>query len=138
MKIDPIQNGVVIDHITAGKGMLLYELLHLESLDASIALIKNVASKRIGKKDIIKIDADINVDLDVIGYVDPGATINYIKDGNLVKKCNIDLPEQLVDVIKCKNPRCITSTEQELKHVFKLTNKEQKVYRCIYCEAKSE
>ncbi len=138
MKIDPIQNGVVIDHITAGKGMLLYELLHLESLDASIALIKNVASKRIGKKDIIKIDADINVDLDVIGYVDPGATINYIKDGNLVKKCNIDLPEQLVDVIKCKNPRCITSTEQELKHVFKLTDKEQKVYRCIYCEAKSE
>ena len=138
MKIDPIQNGVVIDHITAGKGMLLYELLHLESLDASIALIKNVSSKRIGKKDIIKIDADINVDLDVIGYVDPGATINYIKDGNLVKKCNIDLPEQLVDVIKCKNPRCITSTEQELKHVFKLTNKEQKVYRCIYCEAKSE
>lgn len=138
MKIDPIQNGVVIDHITAGKGMLLYELLHLESLDASIALIKNVASKRIGKKDIIKIDADISVDLDVIGYVDPGATINYIKDGNLVKKCNIDLPEQLVDVIKCKNPRCITSTEQELKHVFKLTNKEQKVYRCIYCEAKSE
>ena len=138
MKIDPIQNGVVIDHITAGKGMLLYELLHLESLDASIALIKNVASKRIGKKDIIKIDADISVDLDVIGYVDPGATINYIKDGNLVKKCNIDLPEQLVDVIKCKNPRCITSTEQELKHIFKLTDKEQKVYRCIYCEAKSE
>ena len=138
MKIDPIQNGVVIDHITAGKGMLLYELLHLESLDASIALIKNVASKRVGKKDIIKIDADISVDLDVIGYVDPGATINYIKDGNLVKKCNIDLPEQLVDVIKCKNPRCITSTEQELKHIFKLTNKEQKVYRCIYCEAKSE
>lgn len=138
MKIDPIQNGVVIDHITAGKGMLLYELLHLESLDASIALIKNVASKRVGKKDIIKIDADISVDLDVIGYVDPGATINYIKDGNLVKKCNIDLPEQLVDVIKCKNPRCITSTEQELKHIFKLTDKEQKVYRCIYCEAKSE
>lgn len=138
MKIDPIQNGVVIDHITAGKGMLLYELLHLESLDASIALIKNVASKRIGKKDIIKIDADIAVDLNVIGYVDPGATVNYIKDGKLIKKCNIDLPEQLVDVIKCKNPRCITSTEQELKHVFKLTDKEQKVYRCIYCEAKSE
>ena len=138
MKIDPIQNGVVIDHITAGKGMLLYELLHLESLDVSIALIKNVTSKRVGKKDIIKIDADINVDLDIIGYVDPGATINYIKDGNLVKKCKLDLPEQLVGVLKCKNPRCITSTEQELKHVFKLTDKAQKVYRCIYCEAKSE
>lgn len=138
MKIDPIQNGVVIDHITAGKGMRLYELLHLSDLDVSIALIKNVASKRVGKKDIIKIDADISVDLDVIGYVDPGATVNFIKDGKLVKKCNIDLPEQLVDVIKCKNPRCITSTEQELKHIFKLTDKQNKVYRCIYCEAKSE
>ena len=138
MKIDPIQNGVVIDHITAGKGMLLYELLHLEAIDASIALIKNVASKRVGKKDIIKIDADISVDLDVIGYVDPGATINYIKDGKLIKKFKIDLPEKLVDVIKCKNPRCITSTEQELKHVFRLTDNKNKVYRCIYCEAKSE
>ena len=138
MTVDEIKNGIVIDHITAGKGMLLYELLHLESLDVSIALIKNVTSKRVGKKDIIKIDADINVDLDIIGYVDPGATINYIKDGILVKKCKLDLPEQLVGVLKCKNPRCITSTEQELKHVFKLTDKAQKVYRCIYCDAETK
>ena len=137
MNIDSIQNGVVIDHITAGLGMRLYELLDLASLDVSIALIKNVASKKLGKKDIIKIDADIKLDLDVIGFVDPGATVNIIKSGVLVEKRSIDMPETLTNVIKCKNPRCITSCEQELDHIFKLTDKEEKIYRCIYCETKA-
>ena len=137
MNIDSINNGVVIDHITAGLGMKLYELLKLDTLDASVAIIKNVTSKKMGKKDIIKIDADIEVDLDVIGFVDPDATVNIIKGGVLVEKRSIDMPETLVNVIKCKNPRCITSCEQELDHVFKLTDKENKVYRCLYCETKA-
>ncbi len=137
MNIDSIQNGVVIDHIRAGYGMRLYELLDLASLDASIALIKNVNSKKMGKKDIIKIDADITLNLDVIGFVDPDATVNIIKDGILVEKRSIGMPETLTNVIKCKNPRCITSCEQELEHIFKLTDKVGKVYRCIYCETKA-
>ena len=137
MNIDSIQNGVVIDHITAGLGMRLYELLDLASLDVSIALIKNVNSKKMGKKDIIKIDANIELNLDVIGFVDPDATVNIIKDGVLVDKRCIDMPQTLTNVIKCKNPRCITSCEQELDHIFKLTDKEGKVYRCIYCETKA-
>ena len=137
MKVDSIRTGLVIDHITAGRGMDLYELLDLGELDCSVALIKNVVSRKMGKKDIIKIDADISVDLDVIGYVDPGATVNIIKDGKLVEKRTINMPERLVNVIKCKNPRCITSTEQELDHVLKLTDKKNKVYRCIYCETKA-
>ncbi len=137
MNVDSIQNGIVIDHISAGKGMMLYELLGLDQLDASIAIIKNVHSKKLGKKDIIKIDADIPVDLDLIGYVDPDATVNIIKNGILVEKRTPELPEILTDVIKCKNPRCITSVEQELKHVFRLTDKEKRVYRCIYCETKA-
>ena len=138
MKIDAIKTGIVIDHITAGRGMKLYELLDLDSLDCSVAIIKNVPSVKMGRKDIIKIDADLDLDLDVIGYVDPGATVNIIKDGVLVKKLNIDMPETLVNVIKCKNPRCITQTEQELSHVFRLTDRENKIYRCIYCETKAE
>ena len=137
MNIDSIQNGIVIDHITAGRGMELYDLLHLGSLDVSIAIIKNVSSRKMGKKDIIKIDADIPVDLDVIGYVDPNATINIIRDGVLVDKKSLSLPERLVNVLKCKNPRCITSCEQELPHVFRLTDEATKQYRCIYCETKA-
>lgn len=137
MNIDSIQNGVVIDHITVGLGMKLYELLDLASLDTSIALIKNVASKKMGKKDIIKIDADVLLNFDVIGFVDPDATVNIIKDGVLVDKLRIAMPQILTNVIKCKNPRCITSCEQELDHIFKLTDKEGKVYRCIYCETKA-
>ncbi len=137
MNIDSIQNGVVIDHITAGKCMRLYELLNLASLDVSVALIKNVNSKKMGKKDIIKIDADIDLNLDVIGFVDPYATVNIIKNGVLVEKRSIGMPETLTNVIKCKNPRCITSCEQELDHIFKLTDKLNKVYRCIYCETKA-
>lgn len=138
MNIDSIQNGVVIDHIKAGCGMNLYELLNLSALDASVALIKNVQSKKMGKKDIIKIDADIDLNLDVIGYVDPDATVNVIKNGVLTEKLTIDMPETLINVIKCKNPRCITSCEQELDQIFKLSDKGNKEYRCIYCETKAK
>ena len=137
MNIDSIQNGVVIDHITAGRGMKLYGLLGLDTIDCSVALIRNVASKKMGRKDIIKIDASIDVNLDVIGYVDPDATVNVIRDGELVEKKSIPMPEQLVNVIKCKNPRCITTCEQELDHIVRLTDRDQKVYRCIYCETKA-
>jgi len=137
MKVDSILNGIVIDHITAGRGMRLYELFGLDELDCSVAIIKNVSSKKQGKKDIIKIDADIPVDFDVIGYVDPDATVNIIREGVLVEKRSIPMPETLTNVIKCKNPRCITSVEQELSHVFRLTDKENKVYRCLYCETKA-
>ncbi len=137
MRIDAIQNGIVIDHISAGRGMELYELLGLKDLDVPVAMIMNVVSKRLGKKDIIKIDANIEVNLDAIGYVDPKATVNYIKDGELVKKVNIQMPKMLTNVIRCKNPRCITSVEQELDQVFKLTDENAKVYRCLYCEAKA-
>ena len=138
MNIDAINNGIVIDHITAGKGLVIFELLHLNNLDDSVAIIKNVSSSKSGKKDIIKIDADIPVDLDIIGYVDPGATVNIIRNGVVVDKRKLELPERLVNVIKCKNPRCITTIEQELKQEFVLTDKENRVYRCRYCETKAE
>ena len=137
MNIDAIQNGIVIDHITAGLGMKLYDLLGLEKLDCSVAIIKNVHSVKLGRKDIIKIDADIPVNLDVIGYVDPGVSVNIIRGGELVEKRSIDMTETLTNVIFCKNPRCITSCEQELRHVFKLTDRKNKVYRCLYCETKA-
>ena len=138
MNIDSITNGFVIDHITAGRSMKLFNLLGLDNVDCSVAIIKNVVSKKMRKKDIIKIDADIPLDFDVIGYVDPGVTINIIRDGVLIEKRTIELPEYLSNVITCKNPRCITSTEQEIKHVFKLTDREKGVYRCIYCESKAQ
>ncbi len=134
MRVDAIQNGIVIDHITAGRGMQLYELLGLQEMTCPVALMLNAVSKKMGHKDIIKIDADIPVDVDVIGYVDPGATVNIIQDGKLVKKQNIEMPKMLTNVIRCRNPRCITSVEQELDHVFRLTDEENKIYRCIYCE----
>ncbi len=137
MNIDSIQNGIVIDHIKAGSAMVLYDLLGLDALDVSVAIIKNVNSRKMGKKDIIKIDADIPVDLDVIGYVDPAATINVIRDGVLVEKKSLSLPKTLTNVLKCKNPRCITSCEQELDHVFRLADEEKKLYRCVYCETKA-
>lgn len=138
MNIDSIKNGIVIDHITAGKGMKIYQLLNLDVLNCSVALIRNVQSRKMGKKDIIKIDCDININMDVLGYVDPGVTVDVIKDGVLVDKRKIGLPERLVNIISCKNPRCITATEQELDNIFKLTDRDKKVYRCIYCEGKAE
>ncbi len=137
MNIDSIKNGIVIDHIAAGKGMQLYYLLGLDKLDCSVALIKNVSSKKIGRKDIIKVDADVSLNLDVIGFVDPEATVNIIRDSALVEKKTIPMPQTVTNVIKCKNPRCITSVEQELPHIFQLTDKENKVYRCLYCETKT-
>lgn len=138
MNIDSIINGIVIDHIAAGRGMMLYKLLHLDRLDCSVAIIKNVHSNKMGKKDIIKVDAAIDLNTDVIGYVDPNATVNVIRDGKLVEKKAIVLPEKLVNVIRCKNPRCISTTEQELPQVFVLTDREKGVYRCRYCETKAE
>ena len=137
MNIDSIKNGIVIDHIPAGRGMKLYELLGLAKLDCPVAIIKNANSSAMGRKDIIKIDADIAVDLDIIGYVAPNVTINIIRDGKLIEKKSIELPKILKNVIKCKNPRCITSTEQELEHVFRLENAEERIYRCAYCDTKA-
>ena len=138
MNIDAIQNGIVIDHITAGRGMRIYELLGLDALDVSVALIKNAVSHQTGgKKDIIKIDSDMSVNFDVLGFVDPGVTVNIIKNGELVEKRRIDMPERLTNVIRCKNPRCISSTEQELPQVFRLANADAKEYRCLYCETKA-
>lgn len=138
MNIDSITNGIVIDHITAGRGMVLYELLGLDELECSVAIIKNVSSSKMGKKDIIKIDADINVNLEVVGYVDSDVTVNVISNGKLVDKKKIGLPEKLTNVIKCKNPRCITSQENEIEHIFRLTDKENRIYRCIYCDTKEK
>ena len=138
MNIDAIQNGIVIDHITAGRGMRIYELLRLDALDVSVAIIKNAVSHRAGgKKDIIKIDSTMHVNFDVLGFVDPGVTVNIIRDGELVEKRRIDMPETLKNVIRCKNPRCITSVERSIDHVFRLTDRKNKVYRCVYCETKA-
>ncbi len=137
MNIDSIQTGIVIDHITAGRAMRLYELLGLGSLDCSVAIIQHAVSRKMGRKDIIKIDADIPVNFDVIGYVDPAATVNIIRNGKLVEKREIGMPETLTNVIRCKNPRCITSTEQELDHIFRLTDRLKEIYRCAYCETRA-
>ena len=136
MNVDSIKNGIVIDHISAHKGMQIYELLNLDCLDSSVALIKNAPSRKTGRKDIIKIDSDFEVNMDILGFIDPGITVNIIKDGKIVEKKSIELPEKLVNVIKCKNPRCITSIEQELPHIFVLTDAKKEVYRCKYCEEK--
>ena len=138
MNIDSIKNGIVIDHITAGRSMKIYHLLGLDALECSVALIKNVNSHKMGKKDIIKIDTEYEVDTALLGFVDPNATISVIKDGKIVEKRALTLPEKLVGVLQCKNPRCITSSEQELPHIFTLTDKEEGTYRCLYCETKAE
>ena len=138
MNIDSIKNGIVIDHITAGKAMELYFHLGLDKLDYQVAIIKNASSKKMGKKDIIKVDGNIELDMNVIGYFDPGATVTIIKDSSVVEKKKITIPERITNVILCKNPRCITTTEQELPHVFRLTDEKNRIYRCLYCEAKAE
>ena len=135
MIIGQITEGIVLDHITAGKGMQVYKILGLDELDCTVALIKNADSVKMGKKDIIKIATKIELDFDILGYIDPGITVNIIEDGKLAKREKLRLPERVVDVIKCKNPRCITSTEQELTHEFYLADAEKKIYRCLYCES---
>lgn len=138
MLINPISNGIVLDHISAGKGMTLYNILNLAELDCSVAIIKNADSVKMGKKDIIKIDAVIDLNYAAIGYIDPDVTVNIIRDGQLTKYRDLDMPERVEGVIRCTNPRCITSTEQELPHIFKLTDRENRVYRCIYCESRAK
>ena len=134
MIIGQIKEGIVLDHITAGKAMDIYNILKLGKLDCTVALIKNADSPKLGKKDIIKISTVLDLDLDVLGYIDPGITVNIIRDGKVAERRHLALPERVVGVIKCKNPRCITSVEQEIVHEFKLTDPVKKVYRCIYCE----
>ena len=134
MNIDSIQNGVVLDHIRAGKCMDIYKYLHLDELDCSVAIIKNVRSARMGKKDIIKIDSPVEVDLDALGYVDPNITVNIIRNGVRVEKKHVALPEKLVNVTHCKNPRCITVAEPQLDAIFLLSDAETHTYRCAYCE----
>lgn len=138
MNIDSIKNGIVIDHIQAKKGMEIYELLELAKLDCSVAIVTNAKSKKMGKKDIIKIDKNINLDFDILGYIDSNITINIIKNDIRVAKYHVQLPDEIVNVVKCKNPRCITSIEQELDQVFVLTDREKKIYRCKYCETSKE
>ena len=136
INIDSIKNGIVIDHIQAKKGLEIYEALHLDELECSVAIITNARSEKMGKKDIIKIDKKIDFDFNILGYIDPNITINIIENEERTKKYHVELPEKVVNIIKCKNPRCITSTEQELDHIFILTDKEERTYRCKYCETK--
>jgi aspartate carbamoyltransferase regulatory subunit len=136
MNIDSIKNGIVLDHIKAGNGMEICRFLNLEQLDCCVAIIKNVKSTKMGKKDIIKIDSLIDIKLDALGYIDPDITVNIIQDGLIVKKHHLELPCRISNVIHCHNPRCITSTEPELAQVFRLSDRESRVYRCVYCEAK--
>ena len=132
--IDSIQNGIVIDHIQAGKGMRIYELLELDKLDCCVALIKNARSSKMGRKDIIKIEGDLAINFDVLGFIDNNITVCTIKNGELVKKENIVLPRRIKNVVKCKNPRCITSTEENLDQIFVLCDEKAHRYRCLYCE----
>lgn len=134
MNIDSIKNGIVIDHIQAKRGMEIYELLNLKDLDCSVAIITNAKSKKMGRKDIIKIDKDMEINMDMIGFIEPNATINIVKDDKLVDKYRVKLPEKIVNMAKCQNPRCITSVEKDLDQIFTLTDKENQVYRCQYCE----
>ena len=134
MTVDGIENGIVLDHITAGKAMLVYKYLGLENLKSQVALIQNCSSKKMGRKDIVKISEAIDIDLDVLGYIDPGITVNYIKDGKRVEKKTLSLPETLTNVLRCRNPRCISSTEQELPQVFKIVDRKRALYRCAYCD----
>ena len=134
MIIGQIKDGIVLDHITAGRGMEIYRILKLHELDCTVAMIENAESVKLGRKDIIKVGKVIDLNFDVLGFIDPGITVNIINDGKLVKRAHLKLPERIRDVIRCKNPRCITSTEQELTHEFRLTDPARKVYRCIYCE----
>ena len=138
MNIDSIQNGVVLDHIKAGKSMDVYKYLKLDQLDCSVAIIKNARSAHMGKKDIIKIDSPMEVDLDVLGFIDPNITVNIIRDGIRVEKKHLELPHKLVNIIHCKNPRCITVAEPQLDAIFLLSDPEKRTYRCAYCDTEKQ
>lgn len=134
MNIDGVSTGIVLDHIQAGEGWEIYNLLGLDKVDCTVAIIQRVQSEKYGKKDIIKIDGDVDIDLDILGYFDDKITVNMIRDRELVKKVHLKLPEKLTGVLECRNPRCITSVEQEIVHQFKLADPEKKSYRCVYCD----
>ena len=134
MNIDSIKRGIVLDHIRAGRSMDIYKYLHLDELDCSVAIIKNVRSGRMGKKDIIKIDSPMEVDFDVLGYIDSNITVNIIRDGVRVEKKHLKLPRKLVNIIHCKNPRCITVSEPQLDAIFLLSDEDKHTYRCAYCD----
>lgn len=136
LKVDSIEKGIVLDHIKAGKAMEVYKHLNLDHLDCSIAILKNVKSSKMGAKDIIKINDKIDINLDVLGYIDPNITVSIIENNRTVEKKCLTLPEKIVDVARCNNPRCITSIEQELPHVFRLADRSKKIYRCLYCDSK--
>lgn len=136
LNIGGLSEGVVIDHIKAGGAMKIYNYLEMDKWDTQIAIIKNATSKKMGRKDIIKIEGPVNDKLDMLGVIDPSITLNIIKDNAIVEKRKVSIPEEVVNIIHCQNPRCITSIEQELPHIFKLTDKENKIYRCVYCEQK--
>lgn len=137
MIIGTIVDGLVIDHIPAGRGMELYHYLKLDRLECEVAIIKNASSEKYGRKDIIKVGEVIDLDLDILGFIGPQVTVNVIRDGEKVDKLHPELPETISDVIRCRNPRCITSVEQELRHKFKLTDRETVTYRCVYCDTKA-
>ncbi len=134
LNIGGLNEGIVMDHIHAGGAMEIYNYLQLEKLDCSVAIIKNARSNKMGRKDIIKIDGPIDLDFDMLAVLDPNITIDVIKDGAIMEKRKLNMPEHVTNIIRCKNPRCITSIEQELPHRFKLTNRLKGVYRCEYCE----
>lgn len=137
LNVEQLTEGVVLDHIQAGKSMSIYEYLNLNKMDCCVAIIKNARSNKLGKKDIIKIECPIDaLDLDILGFIDHNITVNIIKDSKIVEKKKLELPRKLTNIIKCKNPRCISSIEQGLQHVFLLSDPEREIYRCKYCEEK--
>ena len=137
MIIGQIKDGIVLDHITAGRGMNIYKTLELDKLQCTVAMIERAESRKMGCKDIIKIGQVLDIDFDVLGYIDPGITVNIIRGGQVAERRKLALPDRVVGVLKCKNPRCITSVEQELVHEFKLTDPANQVYRCVYCDQKA-
>ena len=137
LNVGKIEEGFVLDHIEAGKSLTIYHLLQLDKLDCTVAIIKNARSNKKGKKDILKVECDINtLNIDVLGFIDHNITVNVIKDGKIVEKRDLSLPKEIKNVIKCRNPRCITSIEQGLPHVFVLSDEKKEIYRCKYCEEK--
>lgn len=137
LNVGRIAEGFVLDHIQAGKSMEIYKYLNLDKLDCTVAIIKNARSEKMGKKDIMKIECPIDyIDLEVLGFIDHNITVNIVKDEEIVEKMALTLPKEIRNIVRCRNPRCITSIEQELDHVFILTNEEKEIYRCKYCEEK--
>ncbi|MDR1066320.1 MAG: aspartate carbamoyltransferase regulatory subunit [Clostridiales bacterium] len=137
MQVDSIKDGLVIDHVAAGKSMDIYHYLKLDDMDCVVAIIKNVRSQKLGRKDVLKIEDPVDIDLDVLGYIDPNITVNIVRNGVIVDKKKLSLPNEITNVVKCKNPRCVTSSENYLPQLFTLADAETRTYRCRYCEQKA-